>query len=847
MNRKKRLLAMIMALALVIACIPAAAAAEADCPSAAFTDIDSSSYYHEGVDFMVENGYMQGTTATTFAPNAKVTRGMVAAILYRMSGQPAAAFQGTFSDVQAGAYYANAVEWAAANGLTTGYADGTFAPAQYVTRQQLATFLWRYAKFLGCDVSAGEDTDIRTYQDAAAVSEYAVSAMEWACGAGILQGSDGKLMPAATATRGQFAAIAYRFQQTRTAPAVQEVAVASTTRTGAQIPAYVTLPVDYSADKTYPMVILCHGHGGNHNEWGGFDKITDGLARQGIIAVTLDYPGCGASTESFRLNTMTNMKADTLDVINYVLNTYKADKSNVGIFGYSMGGRITLELLAEKKFSFAAVELVAPAEDTEDLKGLFGGKEAWETMKAEARKNGYVSFTTIYGQEQELSSGWFADLEKYADGLAEAAVKNYTGSSLVVYATNDEAVSPAVSAGVASVLGSAVVNTYADGHSYSFYGSDAYTVSATNESSVNFFAGELLGAKTGITGYVAAVEKYGNLDLTIPASALTKAGYAYGDIVTVTIGGKAYEMPFCTAYSDVDQGTMVLRASGDTLIVAINMGDFATTNGIATKVTLEDKSIQWYYNAGAPVTVSIAMREKGGYRTEYLLHQLSYTTERADYADLTDAQFANFREITTTGMGDHVLYRSSSPVNPEIGRSTYADAAAKEAGIKTVVNLADDAAAMAAYEGYGESYYATLNVTPLNMGVDFSAADFQSKLASGLRYMTTQEGPYLVHCNEGKDRAGFVSAVLEAFMGASAEEVVSDYMVTYANYYGVQPGTEQYTAVANSNIVKSLQTAFQISDLYASGVDLQAEATEYLTDIGLTGSEITALHNCLAG
>jgi len=846
MKLGKRILVVAMAAALSLACVPAAFAVK-QTKADAFTDVTAYSYYYDGVNYLAENGYMQGTTSTTFAPGATVTRGMVAAVLYRMSGSQSGAFKGTFSDVSSGLYYSQAAEWAAANGLASGYADGTFAPGQAVTRQQLAAFLYRYASYLKLDVTA--QADLKSYTDSASVGSYAKTAVAWCLANGILKGANNTLTPQASATRGQLAAILYRFHELATKPATQTVAVASTSRTGVKIPAYVTLPDGYTASKTYPLVILCHGHGGNHNEWGGFDKITNGLAKDGIVAVTLDYPGCGASTEDFTLNTLTNMKADTLDVINYMLSNYAVSKSNVGIFGYSMGGRITLELLAEKAFNFAAVELVAPAEDTADLKNLFGGAAAWETMKATAQKNGYCEFTTIYGQKQKLSAQWFSDLEKYSDGLVEAAAKNYTGRSMVVYATNDEAVSPSVSAGVAAALGSAVVNTYADGHSYSFYGSDGYTVSTVNESCTDFFRDELVTRASGITGYVGSIEKYGNLDLTIPVSALSAAGYQYGDVVNVTIDGTAYEMPYCTAYSDVDQGSMLLRSSGDKLIVAINMGDFATTNGIATKKTLEDKSIQWYYTPAAdlPVSVSISMKTQGGYKAQYLLHQLSYTNVRSDYASLTDAQFANFREITTTGMGDNVLYRSSSPVNPAIGRSTYADAAVKSAGIQTVVNLSDDTTSMKAYAGYADTYYSTLNVVPLNMGVDFTAADFQSKLADGLRYMTSHKGPYLIHCDEGKDRAGFVSAVLEAYMGASAKEVVSDYMVTFYNYYGVKPDTEQYTTIAGSNIVKSLQTAFGVKDLYASGVNLQTEAKEYLTSIGLSASELTALSTCLSG
>jgi hypothetical protein len=233
------------------------------------------------------------------------------------------------------------------------------------------------------------------------------------------------------------------------------------------------------------------------------------------------------------------------------------------------------------------------------------------------------------------------------------------------------------------------------------------------------------------------------------------------------------------------------------------------------------------------------MYEQGGYLAEYVLRDLTRTNAREDYAGLTDEQFANFRVVSTTGMGENTLYRSSSPINPEIGRNSYSDAAIEAAGVKTIVNLADNKEDAAGYEGFADTYYSAQTVIYLSLGVDFSAAEFQAGLAEGLRFMAANEGPYLVHCTEGKDRAGFVNALLECLMGATYEEVVTDYMVTYYNYYGVEPGTDKYTAIANSNIIKSLQTAFGVTDLATA--DLDAEAAEYLIAIGLTEAEIAAL------
>ena len=200
---------------------------------------------------------------------------------------------------------------------------------------------------------------------------------------------------------------------------------------------------------------------------------------------------------------------------------------------------------------------------------------------------------------------------------------------------------------------------------------------------------------------------------------------------------------------------------------------------------------------------------------------------------------ANFRNIATTGMGKDVLYRGSSPINPELGRNTYVDAALKQAGVNVIMNLANSPEEAEAYEGFADTYYSGQKVIYLNLGVDFSAPEFQKGLAEGLRFFAANKGTYYVHCTEGKDRAGFVSALLECLMGATYDEVVADYMVTYYNYYGVEPGTDKYEAIANSNIIKTLQNAFGVEDL--SKADLQKGAKDYMKAIGLTDAEITDL------
>ena len=389
---------------------------------------------------------------------------------------------------------------------------------------------------------------------------------------------------------------------------------------------------------------------------------------------------------------------------------------------------------------------------------------------------------------------------------------------------------------------------------YENFGSDYSTTAGSGR--VTITAGEIVDdGKILIGGLENNVwmTKYGNVYMDIEVADFFALGYGWADLVTVKFLDQELTIPVVPTYSYVDSGKAAVIAGKNEngnptgyLSLAINMGNFAEAYGIAKKMT--DEAGNWYWVAfdgvEFPIEVTFELAEDDGYMAEYLLHELTRTNNREDYAHLTDEQFANFREVEAGDFGYNKLYRSSSPINPEIGRNTYAMAAAEAAGVTVIMNLADTAEEAAAYAGFEGSYYANQKVIYLGLGVDFAAEDFQKGLADGLRFFAENEGRYLVHCNEGKDRAGFVTALLECLMGASAEEVVADYMVTYYNYYGIEAGTEKYNAIANSNIIKSLQTAFGIEDLYAA--DLAAEAAEYIRQIGLTDVELAALKGNLS-
>ena len=178
-----------------------------------FTDVAADAAYYDDVMYVYENSIFNGFTATTFGPDATMTRGQMVTVLWRMSGSPEPEKDCPFTDVAATSPYRKAIAWAVENGLSNGYSTTTFAPGQAISRQQFLAILYRYAQFQKYDVSVGEDTNILSYTDAESVSTYAIPAMQWACGAGIAYDIDGKLMPTAPAPRYQVAEFLASFCQ----------------------------------------------------------------------------------------------------------------------------------------------------------------------------------------------------------------------------------------------------------------------------------------------------------------------------------------------------------------------------------------------------------------------------------------------------------------------------------------------------------------------------------------------------------------------------------------------------------------------------------------------------------
>ncbi|MCL2045041.1 MAG: S-layer homology domain-containing protein [Oscillospiraceae bacterium] len=178
-------------------------------PHAVFRDVREKDWYYQAVDYVFERGLFQGTSNIAFSPGLTMTRGMFVTVLYRMDGEPEATNELEFSDVQdTQLYYYNASNWASENNIVLGYNDMTFRPNAPITREQMAAILYRYSAYRGGDVTI-EGLGFMLFPDAGDISEYAIAAMSWAVARGIINGSNGKLLPNSPATRAQVAQIIY--------------------------------------------------------------------------------------------------------------------------------------------------------------------------------------------------------------------------------------------------------------------------------------------------------------------------------------------------------------------------------------------------------------------------------------------------------------------------------------------------------------------------------------------------------------------------------------------------------------------------------------------------------------
>lgn len=234
--------------------------------------------------------------------------------------------------------------------------------------------------------------------------------------------------------------------------------------------------------------------------------------------------------------------------------------------------------------------------------------------------------------------------------------------------------------------------------------------------------------------------------------------------------------------------------------------------------------------------VTITMNEKGKYLVNQETFSQSYTSELSDFKD--EVTFANFRSMAATTLKENYLYRGASPCDNIHGRVEVVNKLLKENGIKYVISLSDSEEEFNEYEISDDLYikdlYKNNKISFLDMSADYSSESYRKSVVEGFRQIIKNDGPFYIHCTEGKDRTGFVCFVLEAITGASYDEMLNDYMKTYDNYFGITKESDQKKYEAIINLYFGSFTDF-IKEPYKQG------CINYLLDSGMEESEINTL------
>ncbi len=334
-------------------------------------------------------------------------------------------------------------------------------------------------------------------------------------------------------------------------------------------------------------------------------------------------------------------------------------------------------------------------------------------------------------------------------------------------------------------------------------------------------------------------EEFGGVYVDLSIEDFNALGFAYGDAVDVTFsnGHSLTGIPYYNGYYTLTGDPLVVAYPGYPYVkVCINNGD-----DLYTLAGLTESD-----------TATITRSGQGAFSDIQDARDIHYLDERERFP--SDAAFANFRNVQVGDLKENTLYRAASPCDNQHNRAPYVDALCKEAGIRCIVNLADTEEKIQNYIAAADfnsphflSLYNGGDVLLLTLNMNYSSGDFCAKVANGLIAMTEHEGPYLVHCTEGKDRTGFVCMLLEMLCGASYDEIVGDYMITYDNYYGITKDSDakRYDVIVENVLLPMLNSVIGDDTADPKTADLSACAERFLGNAGMTEAQIAALKAAL--
>lgn len=331
-----------------------------------------------------------------------------------------------------------------------------------------------------------------------------------------------------------------------------------------------------------------------------------------------------------------------------------------------------------------------------------------------------------------------------------------------------------------------------------------------------------------IEGKILSYNDFGAAMLSLTEDDMEKAGFTPGDVVALSVKDTTIEMPYYDGF---------YALTGEYICVAYSAYPTVCFTANNTGVPESLKGLEGE-------RVIVRMKEKGGKVDTQEAMSMSYTNNRDDYS--SDVAFANARAVKGGRIVSGRLHRSSSPFSNEINRAAYVSEYLEKQQVKTVLNLTDDEEKMKSYDmpPYSRTLWEGGNVILCPLKADPTADDFNNPLIAALKEMASRPGPYLVHCTEGKDRTGYVCALLAGLCGASYEEIVNDYLITYDNYYHVNP-TDNKKA-CDALLLLRLNPCLRFyagvdDDARLPAVDYRKSFSEFLLSHGMNRQELDKL------
>lgn len=338
-----------------------------------------------------------------------------------------------------------------------------------------------------------------------------------------------------------------------------------------------------------------------------------------------------------------------------------------------------------------------------------------------------------------------------------------------------------------------------------------------------------------LKGKISSYNEFGAAMLDFTEADMTKAGFTLGDVISITIDGKKeIIMPYYDGF---------YTRNGEFLCVAYptypSICFTANNIGVPQELTgLEGHE------------VIVRMKEKGGRIDVQRALSMKYSNDRETYTNISDAEFANARTVSAGNIPGGILYRSSSPFCNDIQRAYYVSKYLGSENVKTVLNLADTEEKILSYNmpPYSRSLWEGGNVILCPLKADPTADDYNNRLIDALKQLPSHPAPYVVHCMEGKDRTGYVCALLEGLCGATYEEIVADYLVTYSNYYNISPVEDP--VLCNTLVSLRLNTCLMYyagvsNETQLPSVDYAQAFSNYLLSHGMSQQQLDALIHAL--